>query len=149
MIDRLAVAAAFALLAACEPNLPSDQVVQPIPPGPTSGELADYATAQMRYRLGLATGNGDALATANETFRQIPREILSRQDPTLFDAILVCERNQVGGRTAAGVSTPFQPQCQNIEWRYNEATIATRQNLDARITAADFATIAQAGTARP
>src|SRR5271170_1246316 len=83
-IDRLAVAAAFALLAACEPNLPSDQAVQPIPPGPTSSELADYATAQMQYRFGLATGNGDTVAEANETFRQIPREIFFRQNPRLF-----------------------------------------------------------------
>jgi hypothetical protein len=148
-IDRLAVAAAFTLLAACEPNTPSDQAVRPIPPGPTSGELADYATAQMRYRFGLAAGNGDAVAQANETFRQIPREIFLRQDPRLFDAKLVCERNQVAGRTATGVPTLFEPKCQNIEWRYKEATIAIRQDLEARITAADFATIAQAGAVHP
>jgi hypothetical protein len=79
-IDRLAVAAAFALLAACEPSLPPVEAGQPIPPGPTPGELADYATAQMQYRFGLATGNGDVVAEANETFRQIPAEIFFRQD---------------------------------------------------------------------
>ena len=148
-IDRLFVAAAFALLAACEPNLPPDQAVQPIPPGPTPSELADYAAAQMQYRFGLATGNGDVVARANETFRQIPREIFFRQDPRLFDAKLVCERNQVSGRTATNVPTLFEPQCRNIEWRYSEATIAIRQDLEARITAADHATIAQAGAAHP
>jgi hypothetical protein len=151
-IDRLAVAATFALLAACTPSSPPDQTVQPIPPGPASGELADYAAAQMRYRFGLATGNGDAVAQANETFRQIPREIFAREDPRLFDAKLVCERNQVAGlrqslkprSTGSTPPTLFEPQCQNIEWRYNEATIAIRLDLEARITAADFATIAAA-----
>jgi hypothetical protein len=73
--SRPLVAATFALLAACEPDLPPVQVGQPIPPGPAPGELADYATAQMQYRLGLAAGNGDAVKKANETFYQIPREI--------------------------------------------------------------------------
>ena len=148
-INRLAVVTAFALLTACEPNLPPVQEGQPIPPGPTPGELADYATAQMQYHLGLAIGNGDAVKKASETFYQIPREIFSRQDPRLFDAKLVCERNQVTGRTATGVPRLFEPQCQTIERRYNEATIAIRQDLEARITAADHATIAQAGTAHP
>jgi hypothetical protein len=61
-----AVAAACVLLAACAPHPAS---VQAIPPGPTPDELVNYAAAQMRYRLGLATGNGDAVAAANETFR--------------------------------------------------------------------------------
>jgi hypothetical protein len=148
-IDRLAVVAVFALLAACEPNLPPAEAGQPIPSGPTPGELDDYATAQMQYRFGLATGNGDAVAKANETFRQIPREIFFRQDPRLFDAKLVCERNQVAGGTATSVAAPFGPQCRNIEWRYNEATIAIRHDLEARITAADYTTIAQAGTSHP
>jgi hypothetical protein len=103
----------------------------------------------MRYRQGLATGDGNAVATANETFRQIPREIFSRQYPTLFDAKLVCERNQVAGPTATGVASPFGPQCRNIEWRYKEATTAIRQDLEARIAAADYATIAQGGIPRP
>jgi hypothetical protein len=140
---RPLVAAAFALLAACEPNLPPVQEAQPIPPGPTPGELADYATAQMQYRLGLATGNGDAVKNANETFYQIPREIFSRQDPRLFAAEVACERYLV-----AANSMPI-PQCQNIEWRYNEATKAIRRDVEARIVAANFATIAQAGAAHP
>lgn len=134
-----------ALLAACAPSYPV--AVQLIPPGPTFEEVADYAAAQRQSRIGLATGNGDAVAEANETFRQIPREIFSRQDPRLFEAELVCERYAVGGPAADGRSTPtlFEPQCENIEWRYNEATIAIRQDLEARITASDVATIAQAG----
>jgi|SRR5271154_2682948 hypothetical protein len=135
-IGGLAVIAACALLGACAPA-----PEQAIPPGPNPAEVADYATAQMRYREGLATGNGDTVASAVETFRQIPREIFFRQDPRLFDAKLVCERNQVA---ATGVATPFGPQCQNIEWRYNEATSAIRQDVKARITAADYATIRQA-----
>jgi hypothetical protein len=34
--------------------------------------VANYATAQMRYRSGPATGKGDVVAKANETFRRIP-----------------------------------------------------------------------------
>ena len=143
-----AVAAACALLAACAP---SPAPVQAIPPGPTPVEVVNYATAQMQYRFGLATGNGDAVAEANETFRQIPREIFSRQDPKLFEAELVCERYRVAGPAATGrsVPTPVEPQCQNTERRYNQATNAIRQGLEARIAAADFATIAQAGAAHP
>ena len=147
-IARPAVVAACALLAACAP---SPAPVQAIPPGPTPVEVADYATAQMQYRSGLATGNGDAVAEANETFRQISREILSRQDPKLFEAEVVCERYRVAGPAAPGrsVSTLNERQCQNIEWRYNGATSAIRQDLEARIAAADSATIAQAGTVHP
>jgi hypothetical protein len=124
--SRPLVAAAFAMLAACEPNLPPVQEGQPIPPGPTPGELADYATAQMQYRLGLATGNGDAVKKANETFYQIPREIFSRQDPRLFAAEVVCD-----GYPVAANSMPTS-QCQNIEWQYNEATRAIRRDVEAR-----------------
>jgi hypothetical protein len=145
-IARPAVAAACALLAAC-----ASHPAPAIPPGPTPDEVANYATAQMQYRFGLATGNGDAVAKANETFRQIPLEIFSRQDPKLFEAEVVCERYRMAGPAAAGrsVSTLIEPQCQNIEWRYNEATNAIRQDLEARIATADFATIAQAGAAHP
>jgi hypothetical protein len=141
--SRLLVAAAFALLVACEPNSPPVQEAQPIRPGPAPGELADYATAQMQYRLGLATGNGDAVKKANETFYQIPREIFSRQDPRLFAAEVACERYLVGAN-----SMPT-PQCQNIEWRYNEATKAIRRDVEARIVAVNLATIAQAGAVHP
>ena len=113
--------------------------------------MANYATAQMQHRFGLATGNGDVVAKANETFRQIAREIFSRQDPKLFEAEVICERYRVAGptATAGSVSTRTEPQCQNIEWRYNEATNAIRQDLEARIATADSATIAQAGAAHP
>jgi hypothetical protein len=47
------------------------------------------------------------------------------------------------------VSTPIERQCQNIEWRYSEATNAIRQDLEARVAAGDFAAIAQAGAAHP
>ncbi len=141
--SRPLVAAAFALFAACEPKLPPVQEGQPIPPRPTPSELADYATAQMQYRLGLATGNGDAVQKARETFYQIPREIFSRQDPRLFAAEAVCDEYLV-----AANSLPT-PRCQNIEWRYNEATKAIRRDVEARIVAANFATIAQAGAAHP
>jgi len=136
-----AITAACALLAAC-----AAPVVHAVPPGPTPDEVANYATAQMQYRFGLATDNGNAVAKANEMFQQIPREIFSRQDPKLFEAEVVCERHRVArpAATDRSVSTLTEPQCQNIEWRYNEATNAIRQDLEARITAADYATIRQA-----
>jgi hypothetical protein len=154
LIGRIAcpaVAAACALLAACAPYPAPVPAVQAIPPGPTPEEVANYATAQMQYRFGLATGNGDAVTEADETFRQISREIFSRQDPKLFEAEVVCERYRVAGSAATGRSVPtlIQPQCQNIGWRYNEATDAIRRDLAARIATADFATIAQAGAAHP
>ncbi len=140
---RLAVVA-FALLVGCAPN---PEPVQAIPPGPTPDELANYAAAQMQYRFGLATGDGDAVAAASETFRQIPREIFSRQDPRLFEAEVACERYRVAAPAAIGRSMPafFEPQCQNIEWRYDAATNVIRRDVEARIAAADLATIAQAG----
>jgi hypothetical protein len=143
VLIRTIATAALTLLAACEPYPMPEQA---IPFGPTADELADYATAQMRYRAALATGNADAVAISSETFRQIPREIFSRQDPKLFDAELVCERYQVADR-----STPpnFEPQCQSVGWRYNEATTAIRRDLDARVAAANSATIAQASAAHP
>jgi hypothetical protein len=149
-IARPAVAAACALLAACA-SYQAPPAVQAIPPGPTPDEVADYATAQMQYRFGLATGNGDAVAKANETFRQIAREIFSRQDPKLFEAEVICERYRVAGpaATARSMSTLTEPQCQNIGWRYNEATNAIRRDLEARIATADTATIAQAGAVHP
>jgi len=150
-IARPAITAACALLAACTPFPTPVQAVQAIPPGPTPDEVADYATAQMQYRFGLATGNGDAVAEANEMFRKIPREIFSRQDPKLFEAEVVCERHRVArpAATDRSVSTLTEPQCQNIEWRYNEATNAIRQDLETRIATADSATIAQAGAVHP
>ena len=150
-IAHPAVAAVCALLAACTSYSAPVPAVQTIPPGPTPEEVANYATAQMQYRSGLATGNGDVVAKANETFRQIPREIFSRQDPKLFEAEVLCERYRVARPAATDHSVPtlIEPRCQNIEWRYNEATNAIRRDLEARIADADFATIAQAGAAHP
>src|SRR5262249_24899396 len=130
-IGTIAVAAACALLAACTSYSAPAPAVETIPPGPTPEEVANYATAQMQYRSGLATGNGDVVARANETFRQIPREVFSRQDPTLFKAEVLCERYNVArpAATDRGVPTLIEPRCQNIEWRYNEATNAIRRDL--------------------
>src|SRR6516165_6713033 len=146
-IGRPAVVAACGLLAACAPYTAPVQAVQANPPGPTPDEVANYATAQMQHRFGLATGNGDVVAKANETFRQVAREIFSRQDPKLFEAEVICERYRIAGpaATARGVPALTGRECQNIEWRYNEATNAIRRDLDARIATADTATIAQAG----
>jgi len=150
-IGTIAVAAACALLAACTSYSAPIPAVQTILPGPTPEEVANYATARMQYRSGLATGNGDVVAKANETFRQISREIFSRQDPKLFEAEVLCERYRVARPAATDRSVPtlIEPRCQNIEWRYNEATNAIRRDLEARIADADFATIAQAGAAHP
>src|SRR6516165_12200382 len=131
-IGRPAVVAACGLLAACAPYTAPVQAVQANPPGPTPDEVANYATAQMQHRFGLATGNGDVVAKANETFRQIPREVFSRQDPKLFEAEVLCERYRPAA-TGRSVSTLIEPRCQNIEWRYNEATNAIRRDLEARI----------------
>src|SRR5262249_45543987 len=130
LIGTIAAAAACALLAACTSYSAPVPAVQTIPSGPTPEEVANYATAQMQYRFGLATGNGDVVATANETFRQIPREIFSRQDPRLFEAEVLCERYRVARPAATDHSGPtlIEPRCQNIEWRYNEATNAIRRD---------------------
>ena len=85
----LTSAAVCALLAACA-QAPAP--VQPLPPGPTADEVADYARAQLQYRYGLASGNGDDVMHATNTFSLIAREVLSRQYPRLFDAQVLCER---------------------------------------------------------
>ena len=145
------MAAACAVLAACaQPAAP----VQPLPPGPTPDEVADYTRAQMQYRSGLASGNGDAVAQAANTFLLIAREILFRQDPSVFDAQLVCERYRVSGpRDGRGprstYETRFVRDCQSVDGRYSQETIAIRRDLDARIAAADRATVAQAGVGHP
>src|SRR6516165_10284255 len=142
----LTAVAACALLAACaHPPTP----VEALPPGPTPDEVADYAGALTRYRSGLASGDGDLVIKATDTFSLIAQEVLSRQDPRLFDAQVVCERYPVAGPHDPGdMRTTYQPQfgqdCRRIDWRYNQATIAIRRDLEARIAAADRATIAQA-----
>ena len=145
------VAAACALLAACaKPATP----VQLLPPGPTPDEVADYARAQAQYRSALASGNGDAVMRATNTFSLIAQEILSRQDPRLFDAEMVCERYpEVGPHDRRDARSTYEPQfareCERINSRYNQATVAIRRDLEATTAAADRATIAQAGAGHP
>ena len=115
--------------------------------------MVDYARAQAQYRSA-ASGNDDLVIRAVNTFLSIPQEILSRQDPRLFDARVVCERYRVAGpHDPRDVRSTFEPQfvrdCEHIEWRYNQATIAIRRDLEARIAAADLAIIAQARAGHP
>jgi hypothetical protein len=112
--------------------------------------VADYAKAQAQYRSGLASGNGDNAARATNTFSLVAQEILSRQDPSLFDAWVVCERYPADGlRDQQDRRSTYQPQlvqdCRRIDGRYNQETNAIRRDLDARVAAADRATIAEAG----
>jgi hypothetical protein len=146
LIRTIGLAAAGAVVAACASNPPP---IQALAPGPTPEEVSEYARAQTHYGLGLATGNGDEVAEAQGTFRQIPREIFSRQDPRVFEAELVCEQHPAAGPAADSMPTRFEPQCRNIEQRYDAATNAIRRDLEARIAAADLAIIAQAGAVRP
>jgi hypothetical protein len=144
------IAAGCALLAACAPPTP----VRALPPGATPQETADYARALAQYRWARASGNDDVAAQAVDTWSSIAEEILSRQDPGLFEARMVCERYRVAGpRDPPDVRSSFAPQfvrdCQHIDWRYNQATSAIRRDLEARIAAADLATLAQAGGGRP
>ena len=145
------IAAACALLAACAPP---PTPVRALPPGATPEEVADYARALAQYRAARASGNGDVAMQAVDTWSSIAQEILSRQDPGLFEAHMVCERYRVAGpRDPPDVRSIFAPQfvrdCQHIDWRYNQATSAIRRDLEGRIAAADLAKVAQAGTGRP
>jgi hypothetical protein len=147
----LAAAATCALLAACAQPAPS---VQALPVGPTLEEVVEYAAAQAKYRAAEAAGNGDAVTQALHTFSQISQEILSRQDPRLFEAQVVCERYRVGEPYIPnGMQTSFAPRfrysCDDIELRFTDATEAIRRDLEERIAAADRAVIAQAGAGRP
>ena len=139
-------AAACAVLAACAQPAP----IQPLPLGPTPDEVADYARAQTRYRFGLASGNGDVVVQATNTFSLIASEILSRQDPSLFDAQLVCKRYRVSGPQdgqdlRSTYETQFVQDCQRVDGRYNQGTTAIRRDLEARIISTDRAIVAQAG----
>src|SRR6516165_6735806 len=128
----LTAAAVCALLAACaQPPTP----VQALAPGPTPDEVADYARAQARYRSGLASGDGDLVIKATDTFSLIAQEVLSRQDPRLFEAQVVCERYRVAGpEYRRDTQTTYDPQflqdCQRISRRYNQATMAIRRDLE-------------------
>src|ERR1700736_5982140 len=145
------IAAACALLAACAPP---PTPVRALPPGATPEEIADYARALTQYRAGRASGNDDLVMQAVDTWSSIAEEILSRQDPTLFEARMVCARNRLAGpRDPPDMRSTFAPQfvrdCQHIDWRYNQATSAIRRDLEERIAAADLAPVAQAGAGRP
>src|SRR6266446_7836825 len=118
------IAAACALLAACAPPRTP---VRALPPGSTPEEVADYARALARHRWARASGNDDVVTQAVDTWSGIAEEILSRQDPGLFEARMVCERNRVAGlQDPPDVRSTFAPQfvrdCQHIDWRYNQAT---------------------------
>jgi hypothetical protein len=143
LIRTIGLAATCAVLAACASNPPP---IQALARGSTSEEVTEYAIAQTQYRFGAATGNGDEVAKAQETFRQIPREIFSRHDPKLFEAELACEQYPEATPAADSMPTPSEPQCRNIEQHYNAVTNASWRDLEARIAAADLAIIAQAGT---
>ena len=138
--------AACPLLAGCAQPPPP---VQALPPGPTPAEVIDYSIAQAQYRAAKASGNGDVLTHAENTFWGISQEILSRQDPGLVDAWEVCERYRVAApHNQRDVRSAFEPQfvrdCENIDRRYDAATGAIRRDLEARVASADRATIAQA-----
>jgi hypothetical protein len=143
--------ATCALFSACVQPPPP---VQALPPGATPEEVVDYATAQAQYRAAKASGNADVITQAEKTFLSISQEILSRQDPRLFDAWLVCKSyRQAGPRDPRDVRSTFVPQfardCESIDRRYRLATSAIRRDLEASISAADLATVAQAGTGQP
>ena len=145
------IAAACALLAACAaPPTP----VRALPPGATPEEVADYARALTRYRAARASGNDDLVRQAVDTWSGISEEILSRQDPALFEARGICERYRVAGpRDPREVRSSFAPQfvrdCQHVDRRYNDAVSVIRRDLEAKVAAADLAVVAQARTGRP
>jgi hypothetical protein len=145
------IAAACVLLAACASPSPP---VRPLSPGATPAEIADYARALAHYRWAQASGNDDLVAQAVDTWSSIAEEILSRQDPGLFEARMICERYRaLEPRNPRDMRPTFAPQfvrdCQHIDWRYDQATSAIRRDLEARIEAADLATVAHAGAGRP
>jgi hypothetical protein len=149
--STLIVAATGALLTACAQPPPP---VQALPPGPTPAEVTDYAIAQAQYRAAEATGNGDIVTRAENTFWDVSQEILSRQDPGLVAAWGVCERYRVAApHNQRDAQSTFEPQfvrdCENIDRRYDAATSAIRRDLEAKIAGADLTTVAQAGSGRP
>src|ERR1700724_2423337 len=126
------IAAACALLAACAaPQTP----VRALPPGATPEEVADYARALAQYRWARASGNEDVATQAVDTWSSIAQEILSRQDPGLFEARMVCESYRVAGpQDPPDMRSTFAPQfvreCGNIDRRYDQATSAIRRELE-------------------
>ena len=149
--STLIVAAAGALLAGCAQPPPAAQALRP---GPTPAEVIDYATAQAQYRAAKASGNGDVVTRAENTFWGISQEILSRQDPGLVGAWEVCERYRAAApRNQPDARSTFEPQfvrdCENIDRRYSAATSVIRRDLEVKIAAADLATVARSEPGRP
>jgi len=94
--------------------------------------VIDYSAAQAQYRAAKASGNGDVVMHAENTFRDISQEILSRQDPRLVEAWEVCERYRVSApHDQHDMRMTSQPQfvrdCENIDRRYGAATSAIRR----------------------
>jgi hypothetical protein len=146
----MAAPACAVLLACAQPPTP----IQALPSGPTPEEVSDYARARAEYRAGLASGNGDIVMRATNTFSFIAKEILSRQDPRLFDAQMLCEQYRVTPpqdrrETPMTYEPQFAQDCERTGLRYNEATILIRRDLEAKIVAADRAIIAQAEAGHP
>ena len=143
-------ATVYGLLTGCAP--PPTPV--PIPLGATPQEMVDYATAQAQYRAAKASGNGDIVMHADMTFASIAQEILSRADPRLMDAWIVCERYGLAGpQNPPDTPSTFEPQfardCRLIDQRYQAATNAIRRDLAAKIAAADLAIVTQATAGVP
>ena len=70
----LIVTAWCALFAACVQPPPP---VRTLPPGPIPAEVIGYATAQVQYRAAKASGNGDGVTHAENTFwgiSQVPSQ---------------------------------------------------------------------------
>src|SRR5438093_792038 len=104
----IVIAAACAMLVACAPP---PTPVRALPPGATPEEIADYARALAQYRAARASGNDDVLMQAVDTWSGISEEILSRQDPGLFEAHMVCERYRVAGpQNPPDLQSIFPPQ---------------------------------------
>jgi hypothetical protein len=151
IICRIGITAAAALVAACAQPAPQ---VQLLPPGPTPAEVVDYAVAQAQYRAAQASGNGDIVMRAGNTFSSISEEILSRQEPELYDARMVCERYRVAGtHDPPDVRSTLEPRffrdCEFVERRCNDAMSAIRRDLEVRIATADLTILAQVAPRRP
>jgi hypothetical protein len=149
--SAIIIVAAGALLAACAPP---PTPVRALPPGATPEEVADYARALAQYRWARASGNDDVVTQAVDTWSGISEEILSRQDPGLFEGRIVCERYRISApRDPSDARSTVAPQfvrdCQDIDRRYNQATSAIRRDLEAKIAAVDLAIVAQARAGRP
>lgn len=103
MVRSVLFATAACALSACAQPPPAAQALSP---GPTPAEVIDYSTAQAQYRAAKASGNGDVVTRAENTFRGISQEILSRQDPRLVDA--PDRRTRESGARPSEVAEPIE-----------------------------------------